>query len=148
MYASLEWSARTRHQEVRFPLRGAACVVEPNEVARAQLAGALRAMGYTTHETASGAVGAFIASQVQVQVALVSVALLDANGLDLIRRFRAHSMHAAIISLTPEGRFGFGDVLARFAGADFSLAEDASPEALSAALIEATGHPAPQTEAV
>lgn len=148
MGASLEWSVRTRRQEQRFPLRGAACVIEPNDLARALLADALRAMGFTTHETASGAVGAFMAGQVHPQVVLVNVALPDANGLDLIRRFRAASTRAAIIALTPEGRFGFGDVLARFAGADFSVPEDASAEALSAAVLEVTGHPPLHAERV
>jgi two-component system, OmpR family, response regulator len=139
MGASLEWSARTRRQEDRFPIRGAACVVEPDDDARAAIADALRNMGYTTHETGSGAVGAFIAEQVHLQVALVNVVLPDAKGLQLIRRFRANCPDAAIVALTPNVSLGIGAVLAHFAGADTSVSAPASQETLSAAVTEASG---------
>lgn len=139
MGASLEWSARTRRQEDRFPMRGAACVVEPDDDARAAIADALRNMGYTTHETGSGSVGAFILDQIHLQVALVSLVLPDANGLKLIRRFRAKCPDAAIIALTPTAPIGFGAVLAHFAGADRSVAAPASLEAVSTAVTEASG---------
>jgi DNA-binding response OmpR family regulator len=138
MGASLEWSARTRPQ-AQQPWRGTACVIEANEAARSKLASALRAMGYATHETGSGIVGAFMADQLNAQAALINVALPDANGLDLIRRMRARRRRAVIIALTPEGRFGFGDVLVRFAGADFSMPEAAPAERLCAAVVEAQG---------
>lgn len=38
---SAEWSARSRAQEQRFPLRGAACVAEPNAAERQRLVRAL-----------------------------------------------------------------------------------------------------------
>jgi DNA-binding response OmpR family regulator len=145
---SFEWSARTRRQEDRFPVRGAACVVEPDDVARAQLADGLRGMGYTTHETGSGAVGAFIADQIHLQVALVNVALTDANGLKLIRRFRSKHPDAAIVALTPDAPIPVGMVLAHFAGADATLGAHPTSEALSAAVIEAVGHPHEQAPLV
>lgn len=139
MSASLEWSVRTRHQEQRFPLRGAACVVEPDDVARAEIADALRRMGYTTHETASGAVGAFVADQIHLQLALVNIVLPDAKGLDLVRRFRSKHPEAAIVALTPSAPLGIGATLAFFAGADTSIS--AAPlcmEALASAIAGAT----------
>lgn len=146
MGASLEWSARTRRQEHRFPMRGAACVVEPDDVTRAEIADALRDMGYTTHETGSGAVGAFIADQIHVHVALINVVLPDAKGLKLIRRFRARHPEAAIVALTGAS---VGAVLAHFAGADTSLSAPPSREALGVAVSEAAGHAreAPEGEA-
>lgn len=138
MGASLEWSARTR-LGAEQPWRGAACVIEAAVGPRVTLADALRAMGYATHETGSGVVGAFMVDQLNPHVALVNVALPDANGLDLIRRLRARRRRAVIIALTPEGRLGFGDVLARFAGADFSMPESAPAERLCAAVLEAQG---------
>jgi two-component system, OmpR family, response regulator len=139
MGASMEWTARTRRQEDRFPVRGAACVVEPDNDARAEIADALRNMGYTTHETGSGAVGAFIADQIHLQVALVNLVLPDAKGLQLIRRVRAKCPDAVIVALAGAGSFGLGAMLAQFAGADTSVAAPPSVQALSAAVTEA-GH--------
>jgi DNA-binding response OmpR family regulator len=139
MGASLEWTARTRRQEDRFPMRGAAFVVEPDDVARAELADALRNMGYTTHETGSGKVAAFIAEQIHVQVALVNLELSDAKALKLIRRFRTAWPDAAIIGLS--SHMGIGAVLARVAGADTTLTTPLTNEALGAALSEASIHP-------
>ena len=139
MGASLEWSARTRRQESHFPIRGAACVVEPDDETRAAIADALRGVGYTAHETASGAVGAFIAEQIHLNVALVNVMLPDAKGLKVIRAFRDNHPDAAIIALTPTEQWGVSAVLARFAGADTSLVAPPSAEALGAALAEASG---------
>lgn len=141
MAASMQWTARTRRQEDDLPVRGAACVVEPDDEARGEIADALRNMGYTTHETGSGAIAAFIAEQIHVQVALVNVVLPDAKGLALVRRFRSACPDAAIVALTPETRAGLSTVLARFAGADASLAAPPSTEALSIAVTEATGSP-------
>jgi DNA-binding response OmpR family regulator len=138
MGASLEWTARTRRQENRFPVRGAAFVVEPDDVARAELADALRNMGYTTHETGSGKVAAFIAEQLHVQLALVNLILPDAKALKLIRRFRAAWPDAAIIALAPG--MGLGAVLAHVAGADTTLTTPPTHAALGAAITEASGH--------
>src|SRR5262245_56860862 len=110
MGASMEWTTRTRRQEHDLPVRSAACVVEPDDDARADIADALRNMGYTTHETGSGAIAAFIADQIHVQVALVNVVLPDAKGLALIRRFRSAWPEAAIVALTPETRAGLSTV--------------------------------------
>ena len=65
MTASPEWSARTRRQEERLPMRGAACVIEPNDDTREHVASLLRAMGFIAHETACGKLGQFIADQVK-----------------------------------------------------------------------------------
>lgn len=139
MGASLEWTARTRRQEDRFPVRGAAFVVEPDDVARATLADALRNMGFTTHETGSGKVAAYIAEQIHVQVALVNLALSDAKALKLIRRFRSAWPDAAIIALTPG--MGIGAVLAHVAGADTTLTAPPMHEALGAAVSQASEQP-------
>jgi DNA-binding response OmpR family regulator len=138
MGASLEWTARTRRQEDRFPMRGAAFVVEPDDVVRAELADALRNMGFTTHETGSGRVAAFIAEQIHVQLALVNLALPDAKALKLIRRFRSAWPDAAIIALAPG--IGIGTVLAHVAGADTTLTTPPTHEALGVAVSEARGH--------
>jgi DNA-binding response OmpR family regulator len=143
----MEWSARTRRQEDRFPLRGAACVVEPDDELREHMAETLRRMGYTTHETSSGAVGDFIADQIHVQLALINVQLPDVQGLKLVRHFRTTSPHAAIIALTPESHKLLGVVLARIAGADCVLAAPPSDETLGNAIFAACGaeHPEPAT---
>jgi two-component system OmpR family response regulator len=144
MGASLEWTARTRRQENRFPVRGAACVVEPDDIARGEMADALRNMGFTTHETGSGKVGAFIAEQIHIQVALVNLVLPDAKALKLIRCFRAAWPDAAIIALTPS--MGVGAVLAHMAGADTTLTTPLTLETLGLAITAASGldHEAPQ----
>lgn len=66
MGVSMEWSARTRKPDESYPLRGAACVIEPDEVDRDGVSTLLRHMGFATHETPSGAVGALIAEQIQL----------------------------------------------------------------------------------
>lgn len=73
MSPEIEWSAKTRRQEERLPLRGSACVVEPDDVERDALASQLRAMGFAAHETGCGTVGQFIADQIQLNVILVNV---------------------------------------------------------------------------
>lgn len=138
----MEWSARTRRQEERFPLRGAACVVEPDEAFREHMAETPRRMGYTTHETSSGAVGDFMADQLHVQVVLINVMSPDARGLKLVRHFRSTSPQAAIVALTAGANRLLGAVLARIVGADCVLAAPPSDEALSNAIAEASGsHP-------
>jgi DNA-binding response OmpR family regulator len=109
------------------------------------MAETLRRMGYTTHETSSGAVGDFIADQIHVQVALINVVLPDAQGLKLVRHFRTTSPSAAIIALMPESNKLLGVVLARIAGADCVLVAPASRETLGSAVAEACGseHPVP-----
>ncbi|MGE0739990.1 MAG: response regulator transcription factor [Hyphomonadaceae bacterium] len=127
-------------------MRGAACVIEPDDDAREHLAGALRAMGYTTHESSAGAVGMFIAEQVSLRAAVVNVMLPDVKGLKLVRRLRSRSPDALIIALTPEARTGVAFLLARIAGADAVLSAPPSCEALTAALNEAEPlhrHPPP-----
>jgi len=135
MGASLEWTARTRRNE-GFPVRGAACVVEPDPELRERLTDMLRGMGYTTHETASGAVGAFIAEQIHLQLAVVNMSVADAKGLKLVRLFRRQCPGAAIVAISPSG---LGAVLGSFAGADAVLAAPATSEALSGAIAEAIG---------
>ncbi|WP_228445919.1 response regulator [Terricaulis silvestris] len=119
-------------------MRGAAFVVEPDDVARAEMADALRNMGFTTHETGSGRVAAFIAEQIHVQLALVNLALPDAKALKLIRRLRTVWPDAAIIALAPGA--GVGAVLAHVAGADTTLTTPHTNAALGAAVSEASGH--------
>ena len=64
MGASIEWSVRTRRQEESLPLRGGACVIEPDDVDRAGISALLRHMGFATHETGSGSVGEMISEQI------------------------------------------------------------------------------------
>src|SRR5262249_23522948 len=103
MGCSIEWSTRTRHQEERFPLRGAACVAEANEDMVEDMSRALRRMGFATHETASGAAACFIAANIQLELMLINIVLPDANGLQLIRQFRRAHPHLRIIALAPGG---------------------------------------------
>lgn len=131
MSSSLEWSAQTRKQDEYLPLRGAACVVEPDEGARAEMAALLRAMGYTTHETGSPAVGAFIAEHIDLHAAVVNMAAPD--GLKLIRRMRARSPKAAVIALSAQTRAGLAGIVARLVGA-IVLPAPVSCEAVGAAL--------------
>lgn len=133
MGASLEWSARTRHQEDGLPLRGAACVIEPDDVDRGGVSSLLRHMGFTTHETGAGSVGALIAEQIRLSVIVVNVMVRDVRGLKLIRQLRANAPSAVIIALTSDP---CGLTLANVAGADAVLASPPCGEALCATISE------------
>jgi DNA-binding response OmpR family regulator len=139
---------RTRHQEERFPLRGAACVVEPNEQLLDDMARSLRRMGFSVHETATGAAASFIASNINIEVMLINVALPDANGLQLIRQFRRARPHLRIVALAPGGPWcaPVFDELARFAGADAALAAPASAEAICETVSQLVPSHAPPVE--
>lgn len=143
MGASAEWSARTRHQAERLPMRGAACVIEPDDVARDHVSEQLRAAGFIAHETASGELGLFIASQVHLHLAAVSLSLPDVSALKLIRRLRRSDKNLIIIGLDHDPFKGLAGTLARFAGADAVLAAPASSEAICAAINEAERAPHP-----
>lgn len=134
MDASSEWSARTRHQEESLPLRGAACVIEPDELDRYGVSSLLRHMGFATHETGSGAVGALIAEQIHLSVIVINVMLRDVQGLKLIRRLREAAPLAVIIALTPDP---CALTLAHVAGADTALASPPCGEALCATITKA-----------
>lgn len=134
MGASLEWSVRTRRQEETLPLRGAACVIEPDDDERSGVSSLLRHMGFVTHETGSGAVGAMITEQVSLSVVVVSVMVDD--GLKLIRKLRAKAPSAVIIALTPDS---CALTLAKVAGADFVLASPPCGEALCSSITERLG---------
>jgi DNA-binding response OmpR family regulator len=134
MGASLNWSARTRHQEDRLPLRGAACVIDPDDTDRDGVASLLRHMGFATHDTASAAIGAMIAEQVQLSVIVVNVMLKDAPALKLIKRLRALAPSALIIALISDC---CALTLAHVAGADAVLASPPCGEALCATITEA-----------
>ena len=134
MGASLNWSARTRHQEQALPLRGSACVIEPDEVDRDGVASLLRHMGFTTHDTPSGAVGAFIAEQIHLSVIVINVMMKDVQALKLIRQMRARAPSAVIIALSSDTR---ALALAHVAGADAVLASPPCGEALCATITEA-----------
>jgi CheY-like chemotaxis protein len=132
MGSSIEWSTRTRHQEERFPLRGAACVAEANEEALDEMSRALRRMGFSVHETATGAASSFIASNINLELMLINVLLPDANGLQLIRQLRRARPNLCIVALAPSGPTcaPLFDELARFAGANAALAAPASIETI------------------
>lgn len=132
MGCSIEWSTRTRRQEERFPLRGAACVAEPDDEALEEMSRALRRMGFATHETQSGAAACFIAANIPLELMVINVLLPDAKGLQLIRQFRRAHSGLCIIALAPAGpgHPPTFDELARFAGADAALAAPASVETL------------------
>lgn len=142
MGASLEWSARTRRQEERLPMRGAACVIEPDDFTRDQIASAMRAMGFTVHETGCGKLGEFIAAQVHLHVVVLDLALPDMKGLMLLRRLRQTKPHLVLVALTHDPLSAIPITLARFAGADAVLASPPSNEALCAAVTE-FDHPLP-----
>lgn len=138
MGASLEWSARTRKPDERFPIRGAACVIEACDEVREAIGDTLRAMGYVTHDCASGAAGAFIAENVSLQVIVASLALPEESGLKLVRRLRASAPDAVLVALAGDARTGLPHLLTRFAGADAVLTAPPSAEALGGAVCE--GH--------
>jgi DNA-binding response OmpR family regulator len=136
MGESMEWSTRTRKPRESLPLRGAACVIEPNEDDRDGVSSLLRHMGFATHETPNGAVGALIAEQIDLSVIVIDVMLQDVPALRLIKQLRAKAPGAVIIALTPDPR---GLTLAHVAGADAVLASPPCGEALCATI---TGAPA------
>lgn len=139
MNVQSEWSARTRRQEERFPMRGAACVIEPDGFARDQIASALRTMGFKVHETGCGRTGEFIAAQIRLQVMVMDLALPDVKGLMLIRRLRRTYPDLALLALTPDPFSALPITLARFAGADAVLASPPSDATLCVAVNEARG---------
>ena len=140
MGASAQWSARQREIESGLPLRGLALVCEGDDDKRLQLSENLRAMGYRVHDTASGVLAAFVATQMHFKIALVSVALPDTNGLSLIRHVRDWASDAVVIALSPHAEAGLPllDELAHHAGADHAIAPDATYAALADAI--ASGH--------
>lgn len=142
MDASPEWSARTRRQEELLPMRGTACVIEPDDFARDQIVAALRAMGFTVHETGCGKLGEFIAAQVHLNVLVMDLALPDVKGLMLLRRLRRTHPNLSLIALTPDPMSALPITLARFAGANAVLASPPSNESLCAAVNETEQEPA------
>jgi DNA-binding response OmpR family regulator len=136
MGESMEWSARTRKPDESFPVRGSACVIEPDEMDREGVSSLLRHMGFATHETPSGAVGALIADQIHLTVIIINAMLRDAPALRLIRQLRAKAPDAAIIALTDDP---CALTLAHVAGADAVLASPPCGEALCATITEALG---------
>lgn len=133
MGASLEWAARTRRQEEALPLRGSACVIEPDDIDRGGVSGLLRHMGFATHETGAGVVGAMIAEQINLSVIVVNVMVEDVQGLKLIRQLRASAVDTLIIALTPDMR---AQALAIVAGADAVLASPPCGEAICSTITE------------
>lgn len=134
-----DWSVRALAQEDRFPLRGAACVAEPDEAERKRLARALRRMCFTVHETGSGAAAGFIASQMRIQVMVLNLLIRDAHALTLIRQLRRSQPHLRVVAFAP-ARFDSPPValeLARVAGADAALQAPVSPAVLARAITEA-----------
>ena len=136
MGASLGWSVRTRRHD-DLPARGAACVVEPDDGARGRISDQLHAMGFAVHETASGELGLFIATQVQLHAAIINLGLHDLNALKLVHRLRRANPTLRIVALAGEARNALPSMLARFAGADAVLAAPPSNEAVCAALADA-----------
>jgi DNA-binding response OmpR family regulator len=134
MGASLNWSARTRHQEEALPRRGSACVIESDDVDRDGVASLLRHMGFTTHDTPSGAVGALIAEQIHLSVIVINVMMKDVQALKVIRQMRARAPSAVIIALSSDTR---ALALAHAAGADAVLASPPCGEALCATITDA-----------
>ena len=133
MGSSLEWSVRTRRQEQTLPLRGAACVIDPNDDDRGSVSSLLRHMGFTTHETGASALGVLIAEQIQLSVIVVNVMTPDPPGLKLVRKLRARAPAAVIIALTPDS---CALILANIAGADAVLASPPCGEALCATITD------------
>lgn len=134
MGSSSDWRTQHRGLDDLMPGRGAACVVETDPVKRAAMAATLRTMGYKTHEASCGAVAAFIASQIKLNVVLVDVVLPDMSGLKLIKRLRTLAPDAVIVATSPPGgAWEAAAGLAPHAGADAALSALTS-DALSAAL--------------
>lgn len=128
------WQTRHRGFDESLPGRGVALVVEPEPAKRAEAALTLRSMGFKTHETACGAVGQFIATQVTLNVAVVDVVLPDINGLQLIKRVRGLSPDAVIVATAPPGGAWEATAgLAHHAGADVAFSS-ISCDALGAVL--------------
>jgi DNA-binding NarL/FixJ family response regulator len=144
MCASFEWSVRTRRQEERLPLRGAACLIEADDIDRENIATLLRGMGFITHETSSAAAGAFVAAQIHWDVAVISLALPDQNALLLVRHMREIAPNAVIVALSRDVSAGALITLARFAGADAVLSSPPCSEAMCATITQALEHPFPQ----
>lgn len=115
---------RTMHdsQEQAALSRGVALVVEPNGARRQEAVSTLRHFGYQAHETGCGAVGQFIATQIEIDVAVINVVLPDMNALHLIKRVRALSPNALIMATSPSGDAWEATAgLAERAGADLAL---------------------------
>lgn len=136
MGASAQWMARRREIEEGLPLKGAALVCEVNDRLRLRLSENLRAMGYRVHDSASGVLAAFVATQMRFKIALISIALPDMNGLSLIRHVRDWERDALIIALSPHAENGLPvlDELAHYAGADHAIEPNAPHTVLAEAI--------------
>lgn len=134
MGASLEWTARTRRREYSAAARGVACVIEPDEAVRVDIATHLAELGYTTHETPCGAVGMFIATQVRLDVVIVGLGVRDMRSPSLIRRLRQILPDTQIVALSLGARSSVPMMIAELAGADVVLASPPSAEALGLAI--------------
>jgi CheY-like chemotaxis protein len=140
MGSSTEWRLRGRDLEAALPLRGSACVVEVDEGQRKRVAENLRQMGFKTHETSTGAVARFIASQIHLQVVCVDITVPDMSGLALIRELRELAPQAVIVATSPAAVAGLPlfSKLAYAAGADSALGQNAESSMLCAAVC--AGH--------
>lgn len=116
------WRSTHRDVDQAVLTRGVALVVEPDVVKRQEAAIALRRLGYHAHETGCGAVAQFIATQIQIDVAVIDVMLPDMNAMHLVKRVRTLSPEALIVATAPtteawEATAG----LTQHAGADLML---------------------------
>lgn len=94
---------RTRSQEEEFPLRGAACLVEPNEAERKRMAQIMRRVGLAVHETGSGAAAGFLAAQTRLQAMVMNLMLRDSKSLLLIGQLRRAYPDMRIVAVMPAG---------------------------------------------
>jgi len=99
-----------------------ALVIEPDAASRAEATVVLRSMGLKTYDTGCGAVGQFIATQVELSVVVVDAVLPDLDGVLLIKRVRALSPDAVIVATAPpQADWDEIGEQAQRAGADFAL---------------------------
>jgi DNA-binding response OmpR family regulator len=109
-----------------------ALVIEPDPAKRAEASVILRSMGLKTYDTGCGAVGQFIATQLELSIVVLDAVLPDLDGVQLIRRIRALSPDALIVATAaPDEEWEATASAAHCAGADFTLSS------LSAATLRA-----------
>jgi len=82
-----------------------ALVIEDTDDLRQQIIRALRAEGFATDEAADGREGVYLAEEMPLDIAIVDLGLVGAEGIDIIRAVRACGKTYPILILTARTRW-------------------------------------------
>ncbi|MBX2823887.1 MAG: response regulator transcription factor [Gammaproteobacteria bacterium] len=118
-----------------------ALVIEDENTLRAQIVAELREQGFAIDETGDGDEGAYLATEMPVDIAIVDLGLPGTSGIEIIRAVRKQDVQYPILILTARTRWQ-DKVEGLEAGADDYLAKPFHMEELMArvrALLRRSG---------